>query len=435
MDVLIIDDDVSVCEGLASLLTQAGFTCDWENEPDEGLRHARDARVVLLDLRIPGVEGLELLARLLAEYPRTPVIMVSAFGTVKTAVEAMKMGAADFVLKPPEPGELLGAIGKALRAAEPEGVPSATGPELPEDVVFRDPVSRALLERLRRAAETDLTILLEGETGVGKEVLARLAWRWSARAEGAFVKINCAAIPENLLESELFGHEKGAFTGATVTKPGRVELAAGGTLFLDEVGELPAFAQAKLLGFLQDRSFERVGGLKTLRSDARLLAATNRDLEADVAAGNFRQDLFYRIGGLRVRVPPLRERREDIPALAERFLGRFAARYGRELRFDRNALEAMARHEWPGNVRELRHVVERAVALSAGPEICVQDLFATPAAGGDAGGTLAEQRKAFERKRIVEALEQTEGNRTAAAERLGMSRRMLQRKLKEFGIR
>ena len=431
MDILILDDEEAICEALQELLEGEGFSCAYATKPRDGVARAADASVLLLDLQLPGVEGLELLDEIHDKYPRLPIVMITAHGTIRTAVEAMKRGASDFITKPPDHDELLAAIDKGLRAAESEEDVSALYYDLPEEIILRDPRSLALLDEVQKVAATDLAVLLSGETGVGKEVFARLVHEGSARAKKPLVKINCAAIPEALFESEIFGHEPGAFTGASVvTKPGRAELADGGTLFLDEIGELPAGPQAKLLQFLQDHTFERVGGLRTLKSDVRLVTATNRDLEEDVREGKFRQDLFFRINGYVVSIPPLRERPDDSTALAEHFLARFAARSGRKLRFAPGALDAVRGHDWPGNVRELEHVVEKACALCPDTEITL-DLT-----GGarPAGGSLREQKRELEKARIEEALRKTNGNRTEAAKLLGISRRMLQKKLKQYAI-
>jgi DNA-binding NtrC family response regulator len=434
MDVLIVDDEKPLCEALAALLEKEGFSCAFETDARRAVERAHEARVVLLDLKMPGVDGFELLDAAVKTLRRTPVVMLTAHGTVKTAVEAMKRGAFDFITKPPDRAELSAALKKALGHAEAERGTSEMYYDMPKDVVFRDGKSRALIDALRRAAASDLPILLEGETGVGKEVFAKLAHEWSPRAKGPFVKINCGGVPETLFESEFFGYEKGAFTGANTSKPGRVELAAGGTLFLDEIGELPAGAQAKLLQFLQDRTFERVGGLRTLKADVRVVAATNRDLEADAKKGAYRKDLVFRIAGVRLRVPPLRERPQDVEALAGHFLEAFAARYGKDVRFEAGAVEALAAQAWPGNVRELEHAIEKAVAMSTGAVIAAAELV-PDAAPPDDDTSLRAGRKASDRERIAKALEETNGNRTQAAKLLGITRRALQMKLKELGIR
>ncbi|MCZ6787951.1 MAG: sigma-54 dependent transcriptional regulator, partial [Planctomycetota bacterium] len=424
MHVLIIDDEKSICEAFARLLEQEGFSTATPNDPEEGRALAVEAGMILLDLKLPGVEGLSFLKELSREYPRTPIVMVTAHGTVETAVEAMKQGASDFIVKPAEKDQLVDAVHKALRKAQAEEKVSELYYELPDEVVFRDPRSQELLDEVRRVAGTDLALLLHGETGVGKEIFARLAHEWSGRAKSPLVKINCAAIPEALFESEFFGYEKGAFSGATTSKPGRVELAEGGTLFLDEVGELPTAAQAKLLQFLQDGTFERVGGLRTRRADVRIISATNRD---PTDRDSFRQDLYFRLAGVMVEIPPLRERREDIVALAEHFLARFGARYGKQVVFAPDAMAALRAHDWPGNVRELEHALEKAIALSTGAEITAAQVVQA-AVSPAAGGTLREQKAAFERVRVADALKQTGGNRTEAARVLGISRRMLQKK-------
>ena len=431
MQVLIIDDEKSICEAFARLLEQEGFSTATANDPEEGRALAVEAGMILLDLRLPGVENLSFLAELSKEHPRTPIVMVTAHGTVRTAVEAMKQRAYDFIVKPVEKDELVDAVRKALRAARSEEKVSELYYELPDQVVFKDPRSQELLDEVRRVAPTDLALLLHGETGVGKEIFARLAHEWSGRCKGPLIKINCAAIPEALFESEFFGYEKGAFSGATTSKPGRVELAEGGTLFLDEVGELPPAAQAKLLQFLQDGTFERVGGLRTRRADARIVSATNRDL---TDRDTFRQDLYFRLAGVMVEIPPLRERREDIVALAEHFLARFSARYGKQVAFAPGAVAALRAHDWPGNVRELEHALEKAIALSTGAEIAATQVVqaaVTPAVEG----TLREQKAAFEKAAIKDALKQTGGNRTKTARILGISRRMLQKKLNLYDLR
>ena len=424
-DALIIDDEAAIGEALGDLLRRAGMSSDAATDREGGLAKLAGGgfRTLLLDLRMPGVEGLELLQEVRDRHPRLPVIMITAYATVKTAVDAVKRGAFDFITKPVEKEELLSALRKALRQSEAEAATTELYFALPRDAaaVFRDPRSVALAEEVRRAAGVDLSALITGESGAGKEVFARLLHELGPRRPGPFVKVNCAAIPETLFESELFGHEKGAFTGAVVSKPGRVEIAHGGTLFLDEIGELAKPAQAKMLQFLQDRTYERVGGVRTLTSDVRVVAATNRDLKEAL-----REDLYFRLSGVTLHVPPLRERTGDVEPLANRIL----ARGGRKASLAPGTLDALRAYDWPGNVRELEQRLERAAAFAKDGVVHATDVLPEPPKVSG----LRDERKEFEKRRVVDALRETKGNRTHAAERLGISRRMLQKKLKEFGI-
>jgi DNA-binding NtrC family response regulator len=424
-DVLIIDDEATIGETLGDLLRRSGMSSDAATDRAGGLAKLEGDgfRTLLLDLRMPGVEGLDLLQEVRERHPRLPVIMITAHATVKTAVDAVKRGAFDFITKPIEKEELLAALRKALRQSEAEAATSELYFEFPKDLraVFRDPKSIALAEEARRAAAIDLPALITGESGVGKEVFARMLHELGPRKSGPFVKVNCAAIPEPLFESDLFGHEKGAFTGAVVSKPGRVEIANGGTLFLDEIGELPKSAQAKMLQFLQDRTYERVGGVRTLKSDVRVLAATLRKPEEVL-----REDLAFRLSGVTLHIPPLRERMGDIEPLARRVIQASA----KKISLAPGTLEALRSYRWPGNVRELEHRLMRAIALSNDGLLHAVDVLPEPP---KAGG-LRDERKEFEKRRVADALRETKGNRTEAAKRLGLSRRMLQKKLKEFGI-
>ncbi len=425
-DVLIIDDESAIVETLSDLLKRAGKTSAGAGDRESGLALLASGtpRALLLDLRMPGVQGLGLLEEVRTRHPRLPVIMMTAYATVKTAVEAMKRGAFDFITKPVDRDELLGAVERALRESDAEAGTSGLYFDLPRDVrvAFRDPRSLELAGELRRAARVALPVLLTGETGVGKEVFARLLHELGPRKGAPFVKVNCAALPEALFESELFGHEKGAFSGAVVSKPGRVEIAEGGTLFLDEIGELAKPVQAKMLQFLQDKTFERVGGVRTLQADVRIVAATHRDLREAL-----REDLLFRLSGVTLHLPPLRERPGDIESLAKFFL----ERSGRKLTLSAGTLEELRSYEWPGNVRELEQRLERAIAFAEGPVLAAGDIL--PAPSRPAGG-LREERAEFEKRKVVGALRETKGNRTEAARKLGISRRMLQKKLKAFGI-
>jgi DNA-binding NtrC family response regulator len=421
--ILVVDDEPGLRKVLCGLLEQAKYRTIAAEDGARGLEEAQrgDVDLVIADLKMPGPSGIELTAALRQAGIHTPVIILTAHGTIAAAVEGMRRGAADFVTKPFDRDELLLAVRRALArpAAEPASPKLLGG-------------SAALAEVRRlaaRVAPTDSTVLIRGETGVGKEVVAQTIHAQSAARGGPFVKVVCAALPESLLEAELFGHEKGAFTGAVAAKPGRFELAEGGTIFLDEIGEIPPPTQVRLLRVLQDRQIERVGGVSTIRVTARVVAATNVDLEAAVREGRFRQDLFFRLNVFPITVPPLRERGEDVLELADAFLDR---RPGKP----RLAPEARARlraYGWPGNVRELENVMERASILAEGPLVSAE-LVESLLSGPSAAGGIHEKLAATERAAVAEALKQAGGNRTRAARSLGVSRRTLYNKLHEHGL-
>ena len=448
--VLIVEDEQNMRRVLRGLLQREGYEV---REASDG-GHALEldafeaADVVLTDLKMPHMNGLELLREIRARDPRLPVILLTAFGTVGSAVEALKQGALDYLTKPFDPEELLEVVARGVRLRERQSVQiSAEADEDPEALLQG---SSAALRELRRllecAAPTDATVLLTGESGTGKELVARALQRRRPEPAEPFVKINCAAIPEALFESELFGHERGAFTGARERKLGRFELADGGTLFLDEIGEIPLAVQPKLLRALQDKTFFRVGGVETVEVETRVIAATNRELRAAIQSGRFREDLYYRLHVLTIHLPPLRERAEDIPSLAEFFLRRAGRRHGKEVEgFEPAALDALIRHRWPGNLRQLENALERAVLLTAHPRIALADLpeelasGELPAEQPSKGPRSLRQRireatRAIEREAILETLAQTDGNVTQAARALGMSRRGLQLKMKELEI-
>jgi DNA-binding NtrC family response regulator len=375
-------------------------------------------------------------------------VLITAHGSVPLAVEAMKAGAADFLLKPFDRDEVLFTIEKALVSSS-HAAQRPPEPSTPERLLIgNSPAMKDCIERLRKAAPTQATVLIRGESGTGKEVAARTLHAWSPRRQGPFVAVHCAALPDNLLESELFGYEKGAFTGAHQRKPGRVELAEGGTLFLDEIGDISLAVQVKLLRLLQEKEFQRLGGTRTEKADVRFVAATHRNLEALVAAGQFREDLFYRLNVVPVWMPPLRERRDDVVLLAHKFCEEFAAANGRTgLALEDDALAALTAYDWPGNVRELQNLIERLVVFADGPTIRGADVKRE--LGRNAGirppndaasapsaepTTLDAQRLEAERQAIREALARTGGNRTQAARLLGISRRTLYNKLRELGI-
>jgi DNA-binding NtrC family response regulator len=449
-DILVVEDKESLRTMLRKTLQARGLSVDEAGDAYEARRRIQSARylVVLTDLRLPAGSGFDVLQAARDVDPQTPVLVMTAFGTVEEAVRAMKEGAADFLTKPVDTDHLLLLLDRALerRRLHTEyillkeeyqrrfGMPKVLG-ESPE-------LKEAMLA-IQRAAGTDATVLILGESGTGKELMARALHQLSPRAAFPFVAINCAAIPEALLENELFGHEKGAFTGASGRKLGRAELAHRGTLFLDEIGDLPSSLQAKILRLVQEKQFERVGGLQTLTVDVRVVAATNRELEEAVARKQFREDLFFRLSVFPVTIPPLRRRRGDILLLAETFLERHASDLGRKgLRLSEAARRALMDHSWPGNVRELQNCLERAAILCNGAEIQPGDLrlggasASAPQLGDilDLSGTLAEVGKrasaCAEEEAIKRALAENDGDRAAAAARLGISASTLSRRIK-----
>jgi len=426
--ILLVEDRDSLRRMLERALAQEGYEVEAAALASGGIRllgeHAYD--LVLTDLKLPDLSGLEVLAASRAAHPEVPVVVLTGYGTVGTAVEAMKRGAYDFLEKPVGIDDLSQLIGRAIGGRDSET--EVFAPPGAPAIVGRHPRIRAALRLLTRVAATDSTVLLTGESGTGKELFARALHALSARRAGPFVAVNCAAIPESLMENELFGHEKGAFTGADRRQPGRFEFAQGGTLLLDEIGELSLAVQAKVLRVLEERTFERVGAGRTQRADVRLVTATNRDLKAMVDAGEFRADLFFRLDVFPIELPPLRERASDIPLLARHLLSGIARRHGTPPpRLEDGAADLLATEPWPGNVRELANVLERAVILTAGPEIRATDLkpilhpLAAPA-GGD------------ERERLRQALVASDGDTKRAAKALGWSYRTLLRKVKEHDL-
>ncbi|HQY61685.1 MAG: sigma-54-dependent Fis family transcriptional regulator [Myxococcales bacterium] len=447
---LVVDDDTAVAEVLGAQLRQAGFSCAVVHSGAAALEalEARPFSVVLSDLRMPGMDGLALMREVAARWPDLPVVILTAHGTVASAVEAMKAGAADYLQKPFERAELLYVLGKVLEGAKrgAERAPSAA--PYAGDLVGDSAPMREVRELVARAARSAATVLIHGETGTGKELIARAIHDGSARAKRPFIKLHCAALPDALLESELFGYEKGAFTGATQRKPGRVELAHEGTLFLDEIGDITPATQVKLLRVLQEREFERLGGTQTVRVDVRFVAATHRDLASMVAAGQFREDLYYRLNVVPLTVPPLRARPGDVEALALRFVAEHAARSARPVALGDAALARLRDEPWPGNVRQLQNFVERLVVLSDGPTLTVADvdrelqragLQSPPSSSSSreapqsgAAATLHSAQRDAGRDAVREALERAKGNRTLAARLLGISRRALYYKLDEY---
>jgi two-component system response regulator FlrC len=437
--ILIVDEDPGMRAALAQGLSRAGYAVETAAGAGEALasigRSAAD--LLLADPYPPAGGGVEFLRRVKAAAPRLPVIVLTAGGTVAGAVDAMQAGACDYLLKPLPPEPLLAAIRRALNGgASAAAPPRRAAPSPAADFITRDPETAAMLETARRVAATAATVLIQGESGTGKELLARFIHRHSPRAEGPYVAVNCAALPETLAESELFGHEKGAFTGALGRKTGKFELAHRGTLILDEIGEMPLSLQAKLLRALQEKAIDRIGGREPVPVDVRIVAVTNRDLAAAAAAGSFREDLFYRINVMPLRIPPLRERPGDIARLAEHFRQAANAELGKAVRgFTPEALEALNRHGWRGNVRELENTVARAVILAEGEWVEPRHLrlggaVDAPAARVSIGaGTTVWE---MERRLILGTLAEVDQNRTRAAEMLGISIRTLRNKLREY---
>ena len=462
---LVVDDEEHIREILAATLAPLARAVHTAGSAEEALDVVRDENIdiVVCDVQMPGMNGLEFLRKVKAEQPSVKFLMITAHGTLDTAVQALRFGASDFLSKPFENEEIRNIARRLLRERAAVGgqALAAGGPAKAalDGVVGRSQVFAACLEKARKAAVADTTVLLCGESGTGKEVLARAIHSLSRRCDKPFIAVNCGAIPENLLESELFGHEKGAFTGAIASKPGKFTLADGGTIFLDEIGEMPLLMQVKLLRVIQERTVEPVGGSGVRKVDFRLIAATNRNLRDEIKAGRFREDLYYRLNIIPVDLPPLREREEDVLLLARNFLEYCNGRYGCCFSLTPENERELLAHRWPGNVRELANAVERAVVLASGQALTFAFETAHPEPGegmvardggiaaagqgapssvaaGEAAGreALKEKRQAAEREAILKALESNRWNKTQTAESLGISRRSLLYKIKEFGI-
>ena len=445
--ILVVEDEDKLRRVLQLQLESGGYGVLQAATAEEALKVADQADLVLTDLRLPGMDGLELLTALRRQNSFTPVVLMTAFGSVESAVEAMKNGAADFLLKPFSLDHLMTVIHKALevRALRAENLElrEALGHRYEFDnIIGRSGAMREIFATIARVAPTRATVLLAGESGVGKDMIARAIHHHSPRKDRPFVKINCTALPENLMESELFGYEKGAFTGANTTKPGKFEQADTGTVFLDEIGDVPASVQVKLLRILQEREFERLGSNKTRHIDVRVVAATNVDLRAALENGTFREDLYYRLNVMPINIPPLRERKEDIPALAEHFVARLAADMGSRARtIGASAIQKLMSYQWPGNVRELENVVERSLVMAERDVLEAEDIRldmsprARPANSQATyfvpeGMTLDE----YEQTIIKEALRRANGNKSQAARLLGLTRNALRYRLSQMGM-
>ena len=446
-NILIVEDEPKMRRLLEISLTEDGHTVHTVQDAESGLKYFQreSADLIVTDLKLPGMNGLEFLQEAKRWNGSVPVVVMTAYGTVETAVEAMRAGASDYVLKPFSMAELRLVISKELDTQrvreENRSLREALGKRYQyQNIVARSAKMQEVLALVERVASTNSTVLLGGESGVGKDLIARAIHQNSRRSSGPFIKINSTAIPDNLFESELFGYEKGAFTGANASKPGKFELADKGSLFLDEIGDVPAPIQVKLLRVLQEREFERLGGTKTLKVDVRLIAATNKDLRAALEQGTFREDLYYRLNVVPIDIPPLREHKEDIPDLVNHFLLRFTRENGKEEHeITPEALKLLMDYHWPGNVRQLENTIERAVALSADPVIDVEDIALDSGVPGGAGlpaallpeGMTLEQ---WEDEIIREALRRANGNKSQAARMLGLSRNALRYRLSKIGV-
>ena len=472
--ILIADDEANLRRVLGAQLQRDGYDVLMAEDGEQALATLAEHHVdvVISDLRMPKLDGMQLLKRIVASSPELPVIIITAHGTVDTAVEALKLGAFDYVTKPFDRTEFKNVVDKASRTAELRQHET----EMEErGLIGQSLVMREIYGVIDKVADTPSTVLITGESGTGKELIARALHEKSSRQDKPFIRVNCAAIPRDLIESELFGYEKGAFTGAVTSKPGRLELADGGTLFLDEIGEIPVNMQVKLLRAIQEQEFERGGGIKTIAVDVRLIAATNRDLAQEIVEKRFREDLYYRLIVVQMRLPPLRERQGDIPLLVDHFVKRFRERLkkSRVVGLTEGAMEVLLAHPWPGNIRELENVIERAMLFSDGERIEVGDLppdlrttppsspgsqvapvvvarperevdgealddeDEEPATSGDIGlkELVREAAAKVERDLIVRALQQTGHNVTHTARLLKISRKSLQTKMKELGLR
>jgi DNA-binding NtrC family response regulator len=445
--ILVVEDEAKMRRLLELQLGEEGFLVHSAADAETGLQLlAREKTdLVVTDLRLPGMSGLEFLQAVKRVNAALPVVVMTAYGTVESAVEAMKIGASDYVTKPFSLAEMVLVIRKELDShrlrEENRSLREALGRRYAYDnIVAQSDKMQAVLALVERVAPTNSTVLVGGESGVGKDLIARAIHEHSQRASGPFIKINSSAIPETLLESELFGYEKGAFSGASASKPGKFELADKGTLFLDEIGDVPAAIQVKLLRVLQDREFERLGGTKTHKVDVRLVAATNRDLRAALEEGTFREDLYYRLNVVAIDIAPLRDHKEDIPALANFFLERCARESGKPVgSISPEAMKRLMEYHWPGNVRELQNIIERGVTLSSGTTLDAADIYLDDPAARAASGTphvlppgmTLEQ---WEDETIREALRRSGGNKSQAARALGLSRNALRYRLSKLGV-
>jgi DNA-binding NtrC family response regulator len=450
LNILIVEDGQSQREMLRAFLIKEGHTVAEAENGEKGIRLVRSGHfdLILLDYKMPGMSGMEVLKEVKGINSEIDVVIITAYGTIETAVDAMKSGAIDYITKPIEFDELLLLVDRVSERRTLIRENELLRQELKEkgvttdQIIYKSPKISTLINMAGRIAASRATVLIQGESGTGKELMARLIHNLSPRSQRPIISVNCSALHENLLESELFGHEKGAFTGASARRIGRFEEADGGTLFLDEIGDLSQSVQVKLLRFLQEREFQRVGGNQTIRSDVRIISATNRDLEARVKTGDFREDLFYRLNVVVMSMPPLRERKEDIPILIEHFIKRYADENAKDiLGLSREAQDILLKYDYPGNVRELENIIERAVVIARESVISMEDLpfgedaFYHEDSGRKDEGHLRMSMEDLEKRLILDAMEKTGEHQTKAAEVLGISERMLRYKLKKYGLK
>uniref|UniRef100_UPI00405776A5 sigma-54-dependent transcriptional regulator n=1 Tax=Candidatus Electronema sp. TaxID=2698783 RepID=UPI00405776A5 len=448
--ILIIDDESAIRESLSGILEDEGFQPIAAASAEEGLNllARRDVDLILLDIWLPGMDGIEALKRIRQDWSEVPVIMISGHGSIETAVQTTRIGAFDFIEKPLSYDKVVLTVNQGLRLARLERENRLLREAAPAGaaVIGESQAIRQLRRQIERVAPTDASVLILGGHGTGKELAAQAVHRQSSRAANPMIAVNCAAIPEELIESELFGYEKGAFTGADKAKKGKFDQADGSTLFLDEIGDMSLKSQAKVLRVLQEKNFERVGGGRMIEVNVRILAATNKDLEQEIKAGRFRADLFYRLNVIPLRIPDLKERQEDIPLLTTEFLRQFRSRGLGEKRLDDGALALLMRHDWPGNIRELRNLIERLVIMTPGQLITAEDVtfFLQPSAARPARPVslpdwcqfgFKEARRQFEHDYLCKKLEDYGGNISKTAEKIGMERSHLHKKLKALGIK
>ncbi len=447
-NVLIVDDEKNIREGLGRALELEGYEIHLAEDGRQGwnMVNNREIDLVIADLRMPEISGEELLKRITSSYPTVPVIILTGHGTIESAVEAMRNGAYDFVTKPVDLEHLGLLVKRALSNRElvlqhrslQEEVERLNASQRVPNLIGKSTEMQRVLQLVQQVADTRASVLITGESGVGKEVVADAIHNISGRRNKPYIKVHCAALAESLLESELFGHEKGAFTGAVARKRGRFEMANGGTIFLDEIGEISQQVQIKILRVLQDKKFERVGGEQTLEVDVRIISATNKILKEEIEAGRFREDLYYRLNVVNIHVPPLRERKEDIPLLVHTFLEEFSRENNKNIEaIDKSAMQALHNYTWPGNIRELRNCIESAVVMAKGEKLTLDDLPPHVAAGDETDYVKIEVGTPLEdaEKEVIQAtLNRENGNKTRAAEILGIGRKTLHRKINEYGL-